>query len=89
MIPVAAAGSVGLRILRTLYKGKKWIGRRSKTLSAKAGKAGFTKTSQAMSGISKKTHLGTKYLGKKIKKYPKTSAALGGAVAWDILDRDD
>ena len=88
MIPVAAAGSVGLRILRTLYKGKKWIGRGSKTLSAKAGKAGFAKTSQAISGISKKTHLGTKYLGKKIKKYPKTASVIGGAAAWDFLDND-
>ena len=88
MIPVAAAGTIGLRILKTLYRGKKWIGKGSKTLSAKAGKAGFAKTSQAISGISKKTHQGTKYLGKKIKKYPKTAAALGGAVAWDILDKD-
>ena len=88
MIPVAAAGTIGLRILKTLYRGKKWIGKGSKTLSAKAGKAGFAKTSQAISGISKKTHLGTKYLGKNIKKYPKTASALGGAVAWDILDKD-
>ena len=88
MIPVAAAGTVGLRILKALYKGKKWIGRGSKTLSAKAGKAGFAKTSQAISGVSKKAHLGTKYLGKKIKKYPKTSAAVTGAVGWDILDKD-
>ena len=87
MIPVAAAGSVGLRILRTLYKGKKWIGRGSKTLSAKAGKAGFAKTSQAITGASKKTHQATRWAGKKIKKHPKTSAALGGAAAWDFIDR--
>ena len=54
MIPVAAAGSVGLRILKTLYKGKKWIGRGSKTLSAKAGKAGFAKQAKLYQGFPKK-----------------------------------
>ena len=86
MIPVAAAGTIGLRILKTLYRGKKWIGKGSKTLSAKAGKAGFAKTSQVITGTSQKVHKGTKWAGQKIKKYPKTASALGGAVAWDMLD---
>jgi len=30
MIPIAAAGTVGLRILKTLYKGKAKIGKGSK-----------------------------------------------------------
>ena len=46
-------------------------------------------TSKFITGTSQKVHKGTRWVGKKIKKYPKTSAALGGAVAWDILDRDD
>jgi hypothetical protein len=87
MIPVVAAGSVGLRILRTLYKGKKWIGRGSKKAAEFAGKH-HAGTSKFITGTSQKVHKGTKFVGKKIKKYPKTASALGGAVAWDILDKD-
>ena len=86
MIPVAAAGSVGLRILKTLYKGKKMIGRGTKKAADFAGKKGFSGTSEFISGTSKKVHSGTKYVGKKIKKYPKSASAIGGAIAWDMFD---
>ena len=88
MIPFVAAGRVGVSMLRYLYKGKKKLGKLSQTLSAKAGKAGFAKTSQAISGVSKKGAEYSKKFGKTVKKYPKTSAAVTGAVGWDILDRD-
>ena len=88
MIPVVAAGSVGLRILKTLYKGKAKIGKGSKTLAAKAGKAGFARTSQVITGTSQKVHKGTRWAGKTIKKHPKKSAAFAGAVGWDLIDRD-
>jgi|TARA_Y100000310_G_C20117721_1_gene550041 hypothetical protein len=87
MIPIAAAGTVGLRILRTLYKGKKWIGRGSKKASEFAAKH-HPPTSKAITGASQKVHKGTKYVARKIKKYPKSSAAIGGAIGWDILDND-
>ena len=87
MIPVAAAGTVGLRILKSLYKGKKWIGRGSKKASEFSAKH-HAGTSKAITGASQKVHKGTKYVARKIKKHPKTSAALGGAVAWDIVDND-
>ena len=87
MIPVAAAGTVGLRILRTLYKGKKWIGKGSKKAAAFAGKH-HAGTSKFITGTSQKAHKATKYVARKIKKHPKISAALGGAVAWDIIDND-
>ena len=58
MIPVVAAGTMGLRILKTLYKGKKKIGSASKMVADKAGKAGFTGTSKAITGASKKIHSG-------------------------------
>ena len=86
MIPVAAAGSVGLRILKTLYKGKKWIGRGSKKTAEFAGKH-HAGTSKFITGTTQKVHKGTRWAGKKIKKYPKTSAAVGGAAAWDFLDK--
>ena len=85
MIPVAAAGTVGLRILKTLYKGKAKIGKGSKKLSSFAAKH-HAGTSKFITGTSQKVHKGTKWAGQKIKKYPKTASALGGAVAWDMLD---
>ena len=88
MIPFIAAGRVGVSMLRYLYKGKKKLGKLSQAASAKAGKAGFAKTSQAITGVSKKGAEYSKKTGKLIKKYPKTSAAVTGAVAWDILDKD-
>ena len=87
MIPIAAAGTVGLRILKTLYKGKKWIGRGSKKTAEFAAKH-HAGTSKAITGASQKVHKGTKYVARKIKKHPKSSSAIGGAVAWDILDKD-
>ena len=87
MIPIAAAGTVGLRILKSLYKGKKWIGRGSKKASEFAAKH-HPGTSKFITGASQKVHKGTKYVARKIKKHPKSSSAIGGAVAWDILDKD-
>jgi hypothetical protein len=87
MIPFVAAGRVGVSMLRLLYKGKKKLGKVSKTVSAKAGKAGFAKTSQAITGASQKGHIYARKTGKLIKKYPKTSAAVTGAIAWDTIDR--
>ena len=87
MIPIAAAGSVGLRILKTLYKGKKWIGRGSKKAAEFAGKH-HAGTSKFITGASQKIHKGTRLAQRKIKKHPKTSAAIGGAVGWDLIDKD-
>ena len=68
MIPFIPAGaSVGLRILKTLYKGKRKIGKASAIVADKAGKAGFTGTSKAITGASKKIHSGSKIVGKTIR----------------------
>ena len=89
MIPAGLkAGSMALRFLRTLYGAKAKVGKASKAASSFAGKKGFTKTSQFITGASQKTHKGTKWAKRKIKKYPKSSAALGGAIGWDMLDND-
>ena len=89
MIPAGLkAGSLALRFLRTLYGAKAKVGKASKAASSFAGKKGFTKTSQFITGASQKTHKGTKWAKRKIKKYPKSSAALGGAIGWDMLDND-
>jgi len=82
-----AAGSTALRFLRTLYKAKKKVGKGASMAAGYAGKKGFAKTSQAITGASQKTHKGFMASKRMIKKYPKTSAAIGGAAAWDFIDR--
>ena len=86
MIPAVAAGSVGLRILKTLYKGKKKIGQGSAYLADKAGKAGFTGASKAITGASKKVHSGSRKVGKFVKKNPKLSSFAGGMATISFLD---
>ena len=86
MIPAVAAGSVGLRILKTLYKGKKKIGSATKMAADKAGKAGFTGTSKAITGASKKLHSGSRQVGKFIKKKPKASSFAGCIATISFLD---
>jgi len=89
MIPVGLkAGSMGLRFLRTLYKGKAKIGSVAKKSADLAANKGFPKTSQFISGAAQKTHKGTKNIKQFVKKHPKSSAAVSGAVAWDMLDSD-
>ena len=82
-----AAGTFGKEILKRLYTGKKWVGTKSVKAADFAGKKGFVKTSKVITGVSQKGHTYSKKFGKTIKKYPKTSAAVTGAVGWDILDR--
>ena len=86
MIPAVAAGTMGLRILKTLYKGKKKLGKGSALVADKAGKAGFTGTSKAITGASKKIHSGSRMAGKTIKKYPKSSSFAGGVATISFLD---
>ena len=88
MIPVKAAGTWGISLLKALYKGKKTIGRGAKKASKFAADKGFAGTSKAITGTSNRVHQGTKYVGKKIKKYPKSASAIGGAIAWDMFDND-
>ena len=54
----------------------------------KAGKAGFTKTSQSYIRNSKKKTQGTMKAKIKLKKYPKSAAAITGAIGYDIFDDD-
>jgi len=82
------AGSTALKFLRTLYKAKKKVGKGASMAASYAGKKGFPKTSQFITGASQKTHKGFMASKRAIKKYPKTSAAVSGAVAWDMLDNE-
>ena len=83
---IPAAGSVGLRILKTLYKAKRKVGKGSALVADKAGKAGFTGTSKAITGASKKLHSGSRQVGKFVKKNPKASSFAGGVATISFLD---
>ena len=85
---VAAAGTFGRQILKHLYKGQKWVGKKSALAADLSAKKGWHGTSKFITGTSQRTSQGIKWTKKTAKKYPKTTAALGGAVAWDILDKD-
>ena len=88
-IPFAvAAGHFGRQILKHLGKGQKWVGKKTAAGADIAAKKGWHGTSKFMTGTSQKTSQGIKWAGKKAKKYPKTTAAIGGAAAWDFLDND-
>ena len=86
MIPAIKAGTIGLRILKTLYKGKKTVGRGSKFLADKAGKAGYAKTSKVITGVSKKAHQASRVIGKDIKEYPKLASYIGGIGTYKFFD---
>ena len=83
---IPAAGSVGLRILKTLYKAKRKVGKGTKVVAKTVGQAGFTGTSKAITGASKKIHSGSRLAGKTIKKYPKSSSFAGGVATISFLD---
>ena len=85
---VVGAGRFGHQILKTLYKGQKWVGKKTAIGADLAAKKGWHGTSKFITGTSQKTSQGIKWAKKKAKKYPKTAAAIGGAAAWDILDND-
>ena len=85
---IAAIGKVGQEILKHLYTGKKWVGTQSTAAAAFAAKKGHPGISKAITGTSKRTGEGVKWIEKSAKKYPKTTAGIGGAVLWDILDKD-
>ena len=88
MIPFVGAGRIGVSMLRTLYKGKKKIGKMTKMTADYAAKKGHPGIAKGLYGASQKAHKGSRATGKWIKKNPKVSSAITGAVIWDILDND-
>ena len=88
-IPFAvAAGTFGRQILKKMYTGQKWVGKKTALGADIAAKKGYHGTSKFITGTSQRTSQGIKWAKKKAKKYPKTAAAIGGAAAWDFLDND-
>ena len=87
MIPTKAF-PVAISILKTLYKGKRKIGKMTGAAGDYAAKKGHTNLAKGLYGASDKAHKGSRATGKWIKKNPKVSSAITGAVIWDILDND-
>ena len=85
---IQAIGKVGHEILKHLYTGKKWIGTQSVKAASFAAKKGHPHISKTITGVSQKGNLGIKWGVEKAKKYPRTASAIGGAAAWDFLDKD-
>ena len=80
------AGSFGAKFLKKLYQGKRAMGKASKSAASFAAKKDWAKTSQFISGVSKKSQKGYIATKKAAYKNPKTAAAISGAVAWDMFD---
>ena len=88
-IPFAvAAGTFGRQILKKMYTGQKWVGKKTALGADIAAKKGYHGTSKFITGTSQKTSQGIECAKNSAKKYPKTAAAIGGAAAWDFLDND-
>ena len=86
MIP--AIGRVGVAFLDKLYKGKSFIGKKTKESVTFLGNKGYAKSARALDIAATKGNKAIKWTDKTARKYPKSTAALGGAVAWDIVDND-
>ena len=87
MIPAGLkAGSMALKMLRTLYKAKKGIRTGASTSSKFLATKGMDKSAKVAEAVGKKVTSGSRQAGKTIKKYPKTASAVGGAIAFDIFD---
>ena len=72
-----------------LYTKQKKDGKGTAFLADKAAKRVIQKLAKAITGASQKTTFRIKKsVGKAIKEYPKSAAALGGAIGFDIFDDD-
>ena len=82
------AGSAGMKMLRTLYKGKVKLKKGTKKAADYLGKQGHAKTSSFVSGVGKKSQAGYRKAKSLAREYPKSAAALTGAIAFDMFDDD-
>ena len=73
-----AGGETAKKFLKTLYKGKRKLGKQVEKGAAFAGKEGYTKTSKFISGTRKKVHKGSRLFGQTIKENPKLSSFIAG-----------
>jgi hypothetical protein len=86
---IAAAGKLGMEIVKKLKFGKSYIGKKSKEGVTYLGNKGHKKSARFLDATMTKGNQGINYGAAMAKKYPKSAAALGGAAAWDLMSDDD
>ena len=85
---IAAAGKLGIEIVKKLKFGKSYIGKQSKKGVTYLGNRGYAKSAKALDVAATKGNVAINWSAKKAKEYPKIASAIGGAALWDFLDRD-
>ena len=85
---IAAAGKLGIEIVKKLKFGKSYIGKQSKKGVTYLGNKGYAKSARALDVAATKGNVAINWSAKKAKEYPKIASAIGGAALWDFLDRD-
>ena len=85
---IAAAGKLGVEIVKKLKFGKSYIGKKSKKGVEYLGNKGYKKSARVLDVTMTRGNQGINYGAKMAKKYPKSAAALGGAAAWDLMSDD-
>lgn len=84
-----AGGQAAKKMLKTLYLGKRKLGKQVEKAASFAGKEGYTKTSKFISGTRKKAHKGSRLFGQTIKENPKLSSFIAGGYISKKLNEDD
>ena len=85
---IAAAGKLGIEIVKKLKFGKSYIGKQSKKGVTYLGNRGYAKSARVLDVAATKGNVAINWSAKKAKEYPKIASAIGGAALWDFLDRD-
>ena len=85
---IAAAGKLGIEIVKKLKFGKSYIGKQSKKGVTYLGNRGYAKSAKALDVAATKGNVAINWSAKKAKEYPRIASAIGGAAAWDFLDND-
>ena len=84
-----AGGQAAKKMLKTLYLGKRKLGKQVEKAASFAGKEGYTKTSKFISGTRKKAHQGSRLFGQAIKENPKLASFVGGMGTYKFLNDDE
>ena len=85
---IAAAGKLGIEIVKKLKYGKSYIGKQSKKGTEYLTHKGHKKLARGFDATMTKGNQAINYGAKMAKKYPKSASALGGAAAWDLMSDD-
>ena len=83
---IAAAGKLGIEIVKKLKFGKSYIGKQSKKGVTYLGNKGYAKSARALDIAATRGNVAIKWSAKKAKEYPKIASAIGGAATIKFLD---